>query len=191
MLGVNVLAWGILGLTTASASDRWSVVRLCISSLHFVVGALFITRKSVREHGKIRDLLIAIPSLLACGAAFKFAPSPATWPAFAQVVFAVATFFAIASLICLGRNFAVLPALRSVTTIGPYAWLRHPAYLGEAGMVLACWLAGPNWISGTACLLLVPTLMIRITAEERVLRLSPEYQSYVKSVRWRLVPGLW
>ena len=166
-------------------------MRLCICGLHFVVGTLLITRKNVRQHGDLRDLLMAVPSLIVCGVAFKFAPSPAAWPVAAQVVFAIATLFAITSLICLGRNFAVLPALRSVTTIGPYAWLRHPAYLGEAGMVIACWLAGPNWMSAAACALLVPMVMLRINAEERVLRASFKYQSYAENVRWRLIPGIW
>ena len=95
------------------------------------------------------------------------------------------------SLIYLGRNFAVLPALRSVTTIGPYAWIRHPAYAGEAVMALTCWLAGPNWVGAFAVGMLVPFLAARILAEERVLSNDRAYEAYAKSVRWRLIRGLW
>jgi len=190
-LGVNVIVWGVLGLTTSPIVDRWSVVRIAVSLLHFVVGTLLITRANVVRHGEPRELILALPSLVVSGLAFKFSPDPGSWPGYAQVVFAVATTSAAGSLICLGRNFAVLPALRSVTSIGPYAWVRHPAYAAEAVMACACWLAGPNWVGGVAVILLVPFLASRILAEESVLANSPEYQTYAKSVRWRLVRGVW
>ena len=190
-LGANVLAWGVLGLATSPIADRWSVVRIAISLLHLVVGTLLITRAQVVRHGEPRELMMALPSIVASGLAFKFSPDPGSWPGYAQVVFAVATFFAAVSLACLGRNFAVLPALRSVTSIGPYVWIRHPAYAAEAVMALACWLAGPNWVGGVAIILLVPFLLARILAEERVLAESPEYQQYARSVPWRLVRGVW
>lgn len=190
-LGVNVIAWGVLGLATSPAADRWTVVRIAVSLLHFVVGTLLITRANVVRHGEPRELLHALPSIVAGGFAFKCSPDPGSWPGYAEVVFAVATVFAAVSLIRLGRNFAVLPALRSVTSTGPYAWVRHPAYAGEVVMAWACWLAGPNWVGGVAVILLVPFLAARILAEERVLTNSLEYQSYAESVPWRLVRGVW
>ena len=190
-LGVNVLVWGVLGLATSSTADRWSVVRIAISVLHFVVGTLLVTRANAVRHGAPRDLMAALPSIVAGGLAFRFSPDPGSWPGYAQVVFAVASVFAVVSLTCLGRNFAILPALRSVTSIGPYAWVRHPAYAAEAIMAWACWLAGPNWVGGIAVTLLVPFLAARILAEERVLANSPEYQQYAESVPWRLIRGVW
>lgn len=190
-LGTNVLAWGVLGITTSPITDRWSVVRVVVSLLHFVVGTLLITRANVVRHGEPRELIAALPSIVVSGLAFKFSPDPGSWPGYAQVIFAVAAAFAAVSLICLGRNFAVLPALRSVASIGPYAWVRHPAYAAEAVMAGTCWLAGPNWVGGVAVILLVPFLVARILAEERVLASSAEYQRYAQSVPWRLVPSVW
>lgn len=190
-LGVNVQVWGILGLVTSTPADRWTTPRICISLLQLVVGTLLMTRSSARRHGGARELLMAFPSFIVGGFAFHAAPPSGQWPVSAQVVFAMATSFAILSLIPLGRNFAVLPALRSITTVGPYAWIRHPVYVGEAAMVAACWLAGTGWIGGLICGLMVPLIVLRIVAEEDVLRTSSEYVEYSKSVRWRVIPGIW
>lgn len=191
ILGVNVYALVILGLVTSAEGDRWSTVRISISLLNFVVGTLLITRSQAQRHGKLSELLMALPSLFVCGFAFRSAPPPGQWPVFAQVAFAVATAFAILSLISLGRNFAVLPALRSVTNVGPYAWIRHPAYVGETGMLFACWWASPNWIAAAACVAIIPLIVLRIVAEERVLSTSRDYVAYSNAVPWRVVPGVW
>jgi len=37
----------------------------------------------------------------------------------------------------------------------------------------------------------VPLVALRITAEERLLTQSPDYQTYAKKVRWRLLSFLW
>ena len=74
---------------------------------------------------------------------------------------------------------------------GPYAWVRHPAYLGmvlaHVGFVIVFlnpWsvLALLGW--------LVPAVVLRIRVEERVLLALPGYAAYAAG-RSRLVPGVW
>ena len=95
------------------------------------------------------------------------------------------------SLCVLGRSFGIRPALRALSSNGPYGLIRHPLYLAymladvgydlqecNAGVVL---LTAAGWAS----------LIYRIAAEERVLSRSPRWTEYVASVRSRLLPGIW
>ncbi len=73
---------------------------------------------------------------------------------------------------------------------GPYRLVRHPAYAGESLMLIGCIAA----IGGLAWLwlpVMLPVLIARIIAEERVLRQLPAYVEYADCVRWRLIPGVW
>jgi protein-S-isoprenylcysteine O-methyltransferase Ste14 len=79
-----------------------------------------------------------------------------------------------------------------VITTGPYALVRHPMYVGVLILVIGTPLAlGSYW--GLLFLLLnVPILVLRILDEERMLASELDgYTTYMHTVRYRLVPGLW
>ena len=79
-----------------------------------------------------------------------------------------------------------------VVSTGPYAIVRHPMYAGAALMFLATPIAlGSSW-AVIAAALLVLTMCVRAVDEERVLRERlPGYVDYMRTVRWRLIPGVW
>lgn len=98
------------------------------------------------------------------------------------VLVAVGLTYALASLAYLRASFSILPEARALVTGGPFAFSRHPVYLGEA---IAA--AGVVLPFGAARLLaLVPLLAcqaIRIRWEEEVLAAEfPEYADYAKRV---------
>jgi protein-S-isoprenylcysteine O-methyltransferase Ste14 len=78
-----------------------------------------------------------------------------------------------------------------VITTGPYALVRHPMYAGAflylVGMPLAL---GSFW--GLVALVPMAAVTIwRLLDEEALLaRGLPGYADYVRSVRWRLIPGI-
>jgi protein-S-isoprenylcysteine O-methyltransferase Ste14 len=81
---------------------------------------------------------------------------------------------------------------QKVISSGPYALVRHPTYVGVLILVIGTPLAlGSYW--GLLFLLLnVPILVLRIVDEERMLASDLDgYISYMRTVRYRLVPGLW
>lgn len=41
------------------------------------------------------------------------------------------------AILHLRSNFSILPEARALVTTGPYAWVRHPLYLGYLGTILA------------------------------------------------------
>ncbi len=72
---------------------------------------------------------------------------------------------------------------------GPYRFLRHPAYAFELMMLVAALSPGGAlaWaVGGLAAALQVG----RVLAEERVLRADPDYRAYARTVRYRLLPGV-
>lgn len=79
-----------------------------------------------------------------------------------------------------------------VISSGPYAWVRHPGYLGNLianlGIPLlldSVWAFIPVIIFGTF-------FVIRTRLEDRFLRQNlPGYAEYAQKVRYRLLPGVW
>lgn len=75
---------------------------------------------------------------------------------------------------------------------GPYAYIRHPGYVGFGCLLLATplMLASP-WTLLPA-LAAVVLLVIRTALEDRTLQAElPGYCEYARRVRFRLLPGLW
>ena len=92
------------------------------------------------------------------------------------------------SLIALSFSFSIAPEDRGIVTRGPYRFVRHPMYLGEILSLLGLCISAKNIWNWFALILFVRLLIVRISAEERVIT---SYESYRKSVRWRFIPRLW
>lgn len=113
------------------------------------------------------------------------------WPTGGLVLVTLAACLSLASLLSLGRFFGFRPALRGVATHGAYRFVRHPMYLAyfisDIGYELN------EWNPGTLLLVLAgwASLIYRIRAEERILSQSAEWPAYTKTVRYRLLPGIW
>jgi protein-S-isoprenylcysteine O-methyltransferase Ste14 len=190
-LGLSVLSWAALGLIQADAADRLTAVRLTVSGLNLIVGILFITRSRVVHHGSLAMIALCVPGVAVAGFALRLAPVPHQWPVPAAVLFVVGGAWTAVSFLFLGRSFAILPALRRIVSHGPYRFVRHPGYLGELLMVLACLLARPSLLAAAPLAAAVPLVVIRVLAEERTLGSAAEYAVYRDRVKYRLLPGVW
>ena len=99
--------------------------------------------------------------------------------------------FSIFALVHLGRSFSLMPEARRLVTNGPYAFVRHPLYLGEAISTLGMML---QYLSPFAIVIVALQLgfqLQRMRNEEDVLgSLFPEYADYRLHTA-RLVPGLY
>jgi protein-S-isoprenylcysteine O-methyltransferase Ste14 len=79
-----------------------------------------------------------------------------------------------------------------VVTAGPYALVRHPMYSAILLMFFATPVALGSWWALIPAALLAPVLALRIRHEETLLaRELAGYADYVRTTRWRLLPGLW
>ena len=93
----------------------------------------------------------------------------------------------------LGRRFSGLVAIQpghTLVTGGPYRIIRHPSYLGLLVNSLGWALAFRSGV-GVLTALLIPPLLARISAEERLLRthFGGEYDAYCSRTS-RLIPEL-
>ena len=81
---------------------------------------------------------------------------------------------------------------QTVITTGPYAWVRHPMYLGALAMFFFSPLAlGSYWALLPAAVTPL-ILVLRIRDEEVMLRAAlPAYDAYAVRTPYRLIPGVW
>lgn len=75
---------------------------------------------------------------------------------------------------------------------GPYAYVRHPGYVGLTGWILSTpLLLGSVWAFVPALIALVG-ILIRTALEDRTLQAElAGYSNYAARVRCRLIPGVW
>jgi protein-S-isoprenylcysteine O-methyltransferase Ste14 len=79
-----------------------------------------------------------------------------------------------------------------VISSGPYAFVRHPMYLGVTLMYLATPIALGSYWALLPALLIVPILVARIINEEKVLeRDLAGYREYKQITKYRVLPGVW
>lgn len=101
------------------------------------------------------------------------------------------TGFQLYGKIALGRSFGIVAANRGVVSSGPYRLVRHPIYLGylvtHAGFLLSNTSVRNVAIYAAAYVF----QFARIHAEERILGQDGEYREYLRSVRYRLIPGVY
>jgi protein-S-isoprenylcysteine O-methyltransferase Ste14 len=95
----------------------------------------------------------------------------------------------------LGRRFSGLVAIQpghTLVTSGIYGVIRHPSYLGLLVGSLGWALAFRSALGVLLTALLIPPLVARIAAEERLLRtqFGDEYDAY-RSRTSRLIPGIY
>lgn len=89
------------------------------------------------------------------------------------------------------RNFGVAPAIRGVEVRGPYAFLRHPMYASYFIAQLGFLYAFPTLWNAAIIAAWTAIQVLRINAEERLLKTDARYQTYATQVRWRLVPRVY
>ena len=95
----------------------------------------------------------------------------------------------------MGRYFTVevvTQASQPVVDVGPYRYIRHPAYVGLLLALIGLALALGNW-AGLLAMLLLPSgaFGYRIAVEEAALlsTLGEPYARYMRRT-WRLIPYL-
>ncbi|WP_343577566.1 isoprenylcysteine carboxylmethyltransferase family protein [Mycobacterium sp.] len=84
-------------------------------------------------------------------------------------------------------------AATELTSSGPYAFVRHPSYLGAWLTQIGIGVALGSWLSvGSMFILPMAGYIRRIRAEERALleMHGPRYAAYSRK-RFRLIPGVW
>jgi isoprenylcysteine carboxyl methyltransferase (ICMT) family protein YpbQ len=78
-----------------------------------------------------------------------------------------------------------------VVQTGPYAFVRHPFYVGNIAVMLATPVMLASIWTHIPCIALVVVLFVRTALEDRTLQAElPGYREYAERVRYRLIPGV-
>lgn len=79
-----------------------------------------------------------------------------------------------------------------VIDTGPYAWVRHPGYVGALLTYLGTPLFLNSWWAFIPMTLMFAVLIYRTALEDRFLQENLEgYKEFTKKTKYRLFPGLW
>jgi protein-S-isoprenylcysteine O-methyltransferase Ste14 len=151
-------------------ANRWVIVALTLIGLLAAYLPAYTDRKGfwILDGDAIRWLGVA---LFILGGALRI------WPVFV-----------------LGHRFSGLVAIQpghTLETSGIYRVIRHPSYLGLLVNSLGWGLAFRSGVGVLLTALLIPPLLARIRAEEKLLRteFGAEYDAF-RARTWRLIPGL-
>jgi len=80
----------------------------------------------------------------------------------------------------------------AVCRTGPYRFVRHPMYLGVIVVFLCFPLSLGSLYAYIPVALIVLLFILRAALEDRTLRKElPGYEDYARTVRFRLLPGVW
>lgn len=81
---------------------------------------------------------------------------------------------------------------QKVTRLGPYRFVRHPAYLATILFWPVTGLLMESWYAVIPGLLAALMMFMRTVYEDRMLQAElPGYAEYAQQVRYRLFPGIW
>ncbi len=200
--GLAVLGWGGL----AAFFSHPALIALAVATFVMAGAALFAggnISPGVREDRGNRWVIAAL-SLLGLLAAFLPAWTDRNefwtldgdairWPGVA--LFAAGGALRLWPVAVLGNRFSGLVAIQpghTLVTSGVYSVIRHPSYLGLLISSLGWVLAFRSGVGLLITALMIPPLLARIRAEERLLhsQFGAEYDAY-RARTSRLIPGFY
>ena len=191
VFGLNLVYLGFSGLFYNYLGIETPIVRWFVTLLNVSVGLLIVFRSPVLSKPQFKSVLISLPSVICGGLLFKLSKSLDSWHFFVEILFIIGGLIALVSFLYLGKSFSIFPGRREIKSNGFYKLIRHPSYLGEFIMILACLISSESIYSLFVFLLFIPSIIYRIKEEEKVLLIDTSYILYTKNVKWRLIPFVW
>jgi protein-S-isoprenylcysteine O-methyltransferase Ste14 len=162
--------------------------------------AAFLTHEPPRSRdGRLLVSCVAVTASFLLAGLGLFVPSgPEFWHPSTQVVETalavtlMGVVLAVVSAHALGASFSFGPQGRALVVRGPYRLLRHPIYLAELLMILGVTVVDPRLVPILGALCVAGLQLVRIRAEERLLRSTfPGFGRYAAVTRHRLIPLVW
>ena len=188
-LFILLAAYLLLGYSRALLHSHWSLLtaREGFFTIYLVLAlVLFVIRdKAVVYSSRIVDYVY---TLLGLGAPSLFqlaSPIATLIGVFLEVVGSALVF---GSFLSLNKSFGLGPENRGIKTGGVYRLVRHPMYSGYMVAELGFLLDNFSLFNLAVLVISILFLLLRMRAEERLLRKDSSYVKYARMVRWRIIP---
>jgi len=147
---------------------------------------LLIRKNAVTLSSRPLDYVYA---LLGLGSSLLFRPAYAySNSIIGMFLEAAGGFFVLGAFLSLNRSFGIAPENRGVKTIGLYRIIRHPMYFGYVVVEIGFVINNFSAFNLTVLVVAIFFTILRLRAEERVLRKDSRYIEYSQRTRWRLIP---
>ena len=201
-LGLAVLGWGgFTALFSHPALIALSIVLFALSGVALFAGGSL--SSGVREDRSNRWVLIPfaviglldgfLPAWTDRNDLWTFDGDTVRWPG--VILFAAGGVLRLWPVFGLDHRFSGLVAIQEGHTLastGIYSVIRHPSYLGLLVNSLGWGLAFRSSVGVLLTLLLIPPLLVRIEAEEKLLstQFGAEYEAY-RARTSRLIPSIY
>jgi protein-S-isoprenylcysteine O-methyltransferase Ste14 len=203
-LYLAVMVWGEGGWSAFLAKPM--VVGVCVVTLLSGLAAVFtqanLSGGDRNDPADRRTLYLMIVLSLLGGILPAFFDGRGMWPiggeAVRQAGLVIYTLGIIARMVpvfVLGRRFSGLVAIQpghTLVTTGVYGLVRNPSYLGLIVMNFGWALAFNAWVGVLCSVLMIPLLIARMDAEEKMLasQFGDEFAEW-KAHTWRLIPWVY
>ncbi|HZQ50114.1 MAG TPA: isoprenylcysteine carboxylmethyltransferase family protein [Candidatus Dormibacteraeota bacterium] len=171
-----------------TVSDYLFVIRQVLALAYFtMLVVLYSTRQPARgtDH-RLTVILVAFTGTFSAIVA-SFLPGGVRREALilpGDILATVGLAYSVWGLAYLRRSFSIVPEARRLVTGGPYAFSRHPVYVGEIATAIGVNLATAGWAAGLAVVYFVGAELLRMRWEERILSQTfpNEYPAYAARV---------
>lgn len=189
-LFLSIAAWVVWRLHKTWVAGNLGYVEIAFAVQNVVFLTVILIR---RPHQSIdTNLFNQIIALVAFFSGLAFMGQPPTGGQIAltisEGITCCALVFSALCLATLGRSFGILIALRKVQTGGVYRLVRHPMYAGDILLRVGYIVSHFNWLTSILFVLSSACYIYRAFLEERFLRRTPEYQEYMRIVKYRFIP---
>ncbi|TPN80948.1 isoprenylcysteine carboxylmethyltransferase family protein [Mesorhizobium sp. CU2] len=168
---------------------RLNVLLLTISETLTLIWLLLARRPKVRDWNPL-TVVITLTATLGPGLISLQPGVEIISLAVAAPLQCLALWMSIWGKLSLGRSFALLPANRGVVTGGAYRFVRHPIYAGYITGHILFLLSNFSLYNFGVYAIISSFQIYRLTREEAILAMEPEYRDYLGKVRYRFFPGI-
>jgi protein-S-isoprenylcysteine O-methyltransferase Ste14 len=164
---------------------------LLLPSEGLVVVFLLLRRRTEQISLRWQDWALAMSATVAPLLVQPGVESPLVSPYWGAALLLMGLIIQVHAKLSLGRSFGCVPANRGLKFSGPYGFVRHPMYMGYLLAHLAFLLMNPTLWNCSIYIACYALQIPRLLNEERLLEHDQKYREYQRTVKYRLIPGLY